>query len=281
MGDQPIGLQQHAFGQRVDRGQPRCVARRRQRGLETRPRQRHGVEQVAVGRLRQALAERGQIGVDPLAGFGQQRARLAQTGCGHAQRVQRDDALRQHAQLPGAVHRLGVAGGGDQLLRHLPDAQVAVHRRGAQHTESLVFGDLARAHQDALGAIHQLALLEAMRHVGQRAAQLLIVREPRLRHLQHRAQPMHPVAVDLIRMHTGLQCTRHLDDIGVAGEHHQRPRRGGEQEGRAVEQRVVDHAFLDHDKVGREPHDVLHQIASLHCTNDVNTDRLEIGSERV
>jgi hypothetical protein len=44
-----------------------------------------------------------------------------------------------------------------------------------------------RAHQNALGAVHQLALVELLAHLGQLLQEQLLVAEPGLRQLDHGA----------------------------------------------------------------------------------------------
>ena len=88
-----------------------------------------------------------------------------------------DQLLGEHAQLAGPVDRVGEARGVDDLLRHLADPLVAVHRGDPQHAKGFVFRNLAGAHQHALRAIDQLALVEALLQLEQLAAQALLLAE--------------------------------------------------------------------------------------------------------
>ena len=107
--------------------------------------------------------------------------------------TRRCDSMRQ---LAGAVHGVGVVGGGDHLARHLADAPVAVHGGGAQDRERLRLGHLAGPHQDALGAVDELALVEAAAQVGEVAAQPRLGGEAGAGDLDDGAQPLRRVAVD-------------------------------------------------------------------------------------
>ena len=137
-----------------------------------------------------------------------------------SKRMQLDEALREHAKLPGAIDGFRVAGCVDHFARNLPDATVAAHRGAAQDPEGLLFRQLGRAHEDALGAIDQLALVVATIQVGERAAQLLLVSEAHLRELDERAQAPAIVAAQHQCVHARIDRTIDAVAFDRGGEHH-------------------------------------------------------------
>jgi len=137
--------------------------------------------------------------------------------------------LRQHTQLAGAVDRLRVAGGVDDLLRHLADALHTLHGGAAQRPEGLLLAELARAHQDALCAVDQLPLGEPLVHLLQLCADQLVVAEARLCQMQHRPEPILAVAVDDVGVDARPGRERDILRIRIAGEHRHRARRSSLQ----------------------------------------------------
>jgi len=240
---------------------------------------RTGLEQVAEGGLRQALAERSDVGVDLIRGLGQAPAVGRKARLQHAQCAQLDQALREHAQLAGTVDRIGVVGGGDHLLRDLADTPVAVHRGGAQHGKSLLFGNLPRSHQDALGAIDELAFVETPRDLGELAAHAVLLLESRPRDMDHAAQPLHGVAVDDIGVDARLHGPIDPGRLRVVGEDDDRARTGFGEQRAGLEQRVVWRDLVADDDVGRELRSIAHQVAARSRTKHVNAGRGQIGGQ--
>ncbi|MDT4877907.1 hypothetical protein FQZ97_1134610 [compost metagenome] len=126
---------QQAFGQRVDGRELVQRGFGLQGLLQGFPGGHHLGQQVTEGGLREVLAEQREVGVDALGGVGLQRQVLRGLHAREPQQPVFDEALREHAQLPGAVHALGEMGRLDDVLRHLAQALVAVHGSGAQDLE--------------------------------------------------------------------------------------------------------------------------------------------------
>ena len=202
------------------------------------------------------------------------RARLEQT-----QRIQLHQPLRQHAELSGPVHRVGVVGGGDHLARHLADAPVAVHGGGAQHLERLRLGHLAGPHQDALGPVDELALVEAAAQVGEVAAQPRLGGEAGPGDLDHGPQPLRRVAVDDVGVDARADGALDLGRVRVLGEDDHRPRLGDGEALEGVEQVVVGGGFLADDEVGCQPRHFAHQGVAPDRTKDVNPGRAQVGDQ--
>ena len=195
------------------------------------------------------------------------------------QRDQLDRALRQHAQLAGAVQRLGVVRRIDHLPRHLADPPVAAHRGRAQQLERLVLGQPACAHQHALGAIDPLALRVAPRQLVQRLAQRALVREARARQLHQRTQPARRAVVDHVGMHARGDGALDARRVGIRREDDHRPRcRGLQCRGLGEQGRVGTRLDAD-DHVRCVADRLAHQLAALRRTKHVNAGRIELAGQ--
>ena len=287
-GDQACGLEltRELLGapQELAGGPVECVEtvdarRRREQRLRVGPMAGHRVEQVAERGLREALRERGDVGVDLSDGVVDLGRRRGVAAIEQAQRARLHEPLREHAQLAGAVDGVGIVRRGDHLLRHLADAPVAVHRRGAQHGEGFLLRDLSGAHQDALGAVDQLSLVEAAGDVGELGAHLRLVREARLGDADHAAQPVGAVAVDDVGVDAGAHRALDLGGVGVVGEQHDRARRGRGEQREAGEQLLVGRDVVAHDDVGRRERGLSHQVAPRGAADDADAGGREVGVE--
>ncbi len=170
----------------------------------------------------------------------------------------------------------------DDVLRHLAQALVAVHRSGAQDLEGAVVADLARAHEDAFGALHGLALLEAGGHVAQLFEQGLLAFEARLRELHERAQALRAVAADHVGVHARLGGLHDVRGIAIVGEHQHRQRRHLGQGLRGLEQGIVGRGGLHHHQTWCMAHHALHQLAaSLHHRQHLGARGLQVVHQRL
>ena len=233
-----------------------------ERFLQDLPGGHDAFQQITKSGLREVLAELREVGVDALGRLGLQRQVARGLHAREPQQPVFDEALRQHAQLPGAVHAFGEVCRLDDVLRHLAEALVAVHRSGAQDLEGGVVADLARAHQDAFGALHGLAFFEARGDVLQFVEQDLLALEAGLRQLNQRAQALRAVAVDHPDVYA--RCHRALDAGGVAvvREHDHRARRHAGQRLGGLKQRVAGLRHLANHQVWCMAHHALHQFAA-------------------
>ena len=276
---EPFRLQQQPLGGRVERGQAAGGERGRGERLHLGPRRGDGVEQVAEGRLRHALCERGDAGVDLARRVVDLVGVRGAAAVEDAQRACLDQPLREHPQLAGAVDGVGVVRSRDHLARDLADALVAVHRGSAQDGEGFFLRDLARPHQDSLGAIDELPFIEAARHFDELGADAVLLLEARARDLEDGAQPLGRIAVDDIGVNAGGQRALDLRRLRVVGEDDDRAGRGLGEQREGGEQRFVGRDLVADDDVGRGSHRLAHQIAARRRTENANTGGRQVGGE--
>ena len=237
-------------------------------------------QQVAKSRLGQAFAQGRQIAVNAQHGLLQALFRLGRLHARQLQQHQLDQPLRQHAQLAGAVHILRETGRMDDVPRHLAQALVAVHRSGAQDLERIVVGHLARAHQDALGTVHHLALLEAAAHVEHFSTQGLLAVEAGARQMDQRAQALRAIAVDDIGMNPHLHGAHDLVGIAIAGENNDGARRSLGNDLQRPEQLFTGQRVVTNHQVGGLAKHLLHQFAAPFGTaKDLDTDRFQVSHQ--
>src|SRR6187402_2410253 len=81
------------------------------------------------------------------------------------------------------------AGRGDEALRDVDHLAVLVHGRAAQQHVGLVLGQVARAHQDALGLVDDLLVLEGAARLLQLPREAGERVEARNRHVEYGFDP--------------------------------------------------------------------------------------------
>jgi hypothetical protein len=123
----------------------------------------------------------------------------------------------------------------------------------------LWFGQALALHQQSLGAVDHLAVLQFGPCVGELASQFLFVLEPRQRHVQDRVDAFWRQPGDDVGRYAGGQRIAHMAGVVVVGEHHDRAAMvaGGHHN---VFQRIARGALgIHHDHVGLELGDALAQ----------------------
>ena len=277
---QGFGLGEQALGQAVDVAE--ALERRRfgEGAFQDRPGCRYAVDEIAEGRLRERLGQYAEI----VLGLGDRAPaevrRPFRCDVGAHQSVEFDDPLRQHAELAGAVDRIGVARRVDDLLGDLTDALLRLHRSGSQHAKRFFLRDVTHSHHDAFGPIDEFALAEPVVDVRQFVAKRLLVAEPRLRNVNDGAQTIRPVAVDHIGMDPRCGGALDLLRVRISGEHHDRARGGGLQSGRDRKEGIARVTFIADEHIRGSPDHVLHHGLESHGAVHADADGFEVGLQR-
>jgi hypothetical protein len=227
-----------------------------------------------------ASCQRGEVVLHPLDRFLHQQRRGRAVGAAAGQRVQLHQPLREHALLARAVDGLGGARGVDHLARHLPHLAVALHGGGAQQLEGVFLAHLLRLHQDALGTVHPLALVQLLAQFGDAGAQAPLVLLAGLRQLHQRPQPLRRIALHHPGVHARIQCTLQRFRIGVLGEDQHGHRLLGLQRGHRLQQVRRGAGRPANEHVRAQPQRVAHQVRAIALAADRETGRGEVRGER-
>ena len=144
-------------------------------------------------------------------------------------------------------------------MRDLHHLDALVHGQLAQLVIGLLFAQRLALHQDALGAVYGLAVLEFVARVLELGAQRLLVLEARHRHLQDGAYALRRQAFDDIGADARGHGIGHMRGVGVVGEQHDGPALVARGHDHMLE-RVARIAFgIDDDQIGAQLRDALMQ----------------------
>ncbi len=211
---------------------------------------------------------------------------LLRTGPGQQartlQHLQRDQSLRQHAQLTAAVHIFCKAGRLHDVLRHLAQPLVGVHGGGAQDVEGVVVRQVLGLHQDALGALHQLALFKAGREVCQGLGLGLLLAKAGLGQVDQCAQALCAIAIDHIAVDARHNGAVHMGYVGIGGEHDDGAGCGLRNGLGRLEQCIVWRRHIANEHIWCMAHHFLQQLgAVLHHGQYRDAGRSQIGLQHL